>query len=180
MYQFRSKPMMFGPSITSPSPLTSGVQGVPYSFTLNGCGGQPPYTYALISGSLDSGVTLSPSGLISGTPVNAEADVIGLQITDVNGLKGIKQLFVLTFVPSLFLTGETLPTATIGVPYTQNIAGQASGGTPPYTFSLISATGTDTWTVSAAGVINGTPGSAFRVTNTGAFRTTNTGASRVT
>lgn len=180
MRQFYCKSQSFGPRITSISPLTSGVQGTPYSITLAGTGGTPPYTYALISGTLDSGVTLSSSGVIAGTPLNAEADVIGIQLTDANGVKGPVQLFVLTFVPSLFLAGETLPAATNGVPYSQNISGQASGGTPPYTFSLISATGTDSWFVSAAGVITGVPGQAFLVTDTGVPIVTDAGVQLTT
>ena len=180
MNQFRCRPMMYGPSIATPSPLTSGVQGVPYSLTLTGTGGQPPYTYALVSGTLDTGITLSPGGVISGTPVNAEADVIGLVITDANGLKGVKQLFVLTFVPSLFLAGETLPLATLGVPYSQDISGQASGGTPPYVFSLLSSTGTDVWFVTTAGVINGIPGQASLVTDAGVPLVTDAGVQLTT
>ena len=164
MRQFYCKPQSFSPRITSPSPLTSGIQGNPYSYTLTATGGSPPYTYALVSGTLAPGVTLSSSGVFSGTPSTNEVDILGIQVTDAFGVKGPVQLFVLTFVPSLFLAGITLPAATNGVPYSQNISGQASGGTPPYTFSLISATGTDVWFVSAAGVITGTPGQAFLVT----------------
>ncbi len=55
------------------------------------------------------------------------------------------------------LVGETLPAATQGVFYSQNIATQASGGFPPYTFALLSDTGPDTPMVSSAGVITFTP-----------------------
>lgn len=180
MMQLRCKPMGFGPTITNRSPLTSGVQGVPFSLTLTGTGGKPPYTYALIMGTLDSGVTLSASGVFSGTPINSEVDTLGLQITDANGTKGNVQLFILTFVPSLTFVGETLPTATPGVAYSQNISGQASSGTPPYTFTLLSTTGTDIWTVSPSGVINGIPGQAFLVTESGNSLITETTLNLVT
>lgn len=83
----------------------------------------------------------------------------------------------------LVFSGTVLPAATPFTAYTQNISAQAHGGTPPYTFSLLSsAPPGDVWFVSAAGVITGTPGSNTfdRITNTGAFRITNTGANRVT
>ena len=85
-----------------------------------------------------------------------------------------------TIVPLIFV-GETLPTAIPNVAYSQNIAPQASGGAPPYTFTLISQTGPDNWFVSTTGVITGmSTAGAFRVTNTGAQRVINTGDSRIT
>ena len=80
------------------------------------------------------------------------------------------------------MLGETLPAATNGVFYTQNIAGQAKGGTPPYSYTLISTTGGDTWFVSLAGVITGTPVTAgnFLITETGAYLVTETGANLIT
>lgn len=55
--------------------------------------------------------------------------------------------------------GETLPNATIGQPYTQNIASRAIGGKAPITFALVSFSPPgDVYTVSPAGVINGVPG----------------------
>lgn len=44
------------------------ASGVAYSFQLNAAGGTPPYTFAVASGTLPAGLTLSASGLISGTP----------------------------------------------------------------------------------------------------------------
>jgi hypothetical protein len=82
---------------------------------------------------------------------------------------------------ALTLTGLTLPTATPGVAYTQSIAAQAAGGFPPYTFSLISTSGGDTWFVSVAGVITGTPITGnFRVDSLGNLRVDNLGNQRIT
>jgi putative Ig domain-containing protein/matrixin/fibronectin type III domain protein/Ig-like domain-containing protein len=50
---------------TSLAPIT---RGVPYSQQLSATGGSPPYTWSLISGALPAGLSLSSSGLISGTP----------------------------------------------------------------------------------------------------------------
>lgn len=77
--------------------------------------------------------------------------------------------------------GATLPMAFQSIAYSQDISGQARSGTPAYSFTLISASGGDSWSVTAAGVINGTPAvELYRVTNTGAVRSTNTGILRVT
>jgi len=80
----------------------------------------------------------------------------------------------------LVFVGETLPMAFPNVPYSQDISGQVSGNVGPITFTLISALGTDIWTVSPQGVINGTPGLAFRITASGLLRITNAGSLRIT
>jgi len=183
MQQFYCRPVPYGPSILTGSPLPSAIQGQPYSVTLVPRGGTPPYTFALISGSLDVGLTLSLSGVISGTPVFTEVDTLGIQVTDVHGGRGPVQIFSLTIVSSLLLVGETLPPATFGVPYSQNISGQASGGVLPYVFSLLSATGPDTWFVSTTGVITGTPnipGTDFLVTGDGVPIVTDAGVQLTT
>ncbi len=121
MLQFYSKAMAFPPVnlplITTPSPLPQGFQGVPYSQQLTEAGGVAPYTYALIGGSLDSGLSLSASGLIAGTPANAETDSFIVRITDAHGLSS-QTHFNLTVAPSTltFLTSSPLPTATPTVP----------------------------------------------------------------
>jgi hypothetical protein len=78
----------------------------------------------------------------------------------------------------LTLGSETLPAATQGVAYSQNISAQAHGGFAPYTFSLLSTNSpySDVWFVSAAGVITGTPNvTNFLITETGVFIVTETG-----
>lgn len=67
--------------ITSSSPLPLGTQGSAYSFTFAASGGVPPYTWAHTSGALDSGLSFV-NGVISGTPVNAETDSLGVSVTD--------------------------------------------------------------------------------------------------
>ena len=62
-------------SITTTSPLAAGTVGTVYSpVTLAASGGTAPYTWTLAAGSplLPAGLTLSPAGVISGTPTTAE------------------------------------------------------------------------------------------------------------
>jgi hypothetical protein len=54
----------------------------PYSQTLQGTGGIPPYTWSLASGSLGAGLNLSTNGVISGTPVNPGTLVFAVRLTD--------------------------------------------------------------------------------------------------
>ncbi len=46
----------------------TAVNGIPFSFMLAAEGGAAPYTWTLAGGTLPTGLTLSSSGLISGTP----------------------------------------------------------------------------------------------------------------
>lgn len=55
--------------ITTADPLTEGQLGVGYTKTLSAIGGSPPYTWAVLSGSLPPGLNLVSSGVITGTPV---------------------------------------------------------------------------------------------------------------
>ena len=57
------------PVISSTSPLPAGTQGVAYSTTLTASGTAP--TWSVTSGTLPAGLSLSNSGVISGTPTTA-------------------------------------------------------------------------------------------------------------
>lgn len=88
------------PIITTTSPLPNGIQGAAYSTTLAASGGTPGYTWAKIAGTLDVGLSLNgATGVISGTPVNAEVDSITIQVTDSLGGTGT-QVFSLTVAAS--------------------------------------------------------------------------------
>ena len=50
------------------SSLPSGVRATPYAATLTAAGGSAPYTWSVESGTLPTGLTLSSSGTIAGTP----------------------------------------------------------------------------------------------------------------
>jgi hypothetical protein len=164
--------------ITSSASLPVGEVGVSYALTFNAIGGVAPYTWSAVSP--PGGLSLSAAGTLSGIPTTAASTIFNVTVTDTAGSHFVLTCSI-TILAAVILTGETLPTATNGVFYTQDISGQASLGLPPYTFSVVSATGSDLWTVTSAGVINGVPGAANeRITNTGDYRVTNTGDYRVT
>lgn len=71
--------------------LPSANSGQYYSFQLNATGGSYPYTYALSSGSLPSGLSLSYSGLLTGTPYCGSSQSFGIQVTDSLGRRGVNQ-----------------------------------------------------------------------------------------
>jgi len=65
--------------------LPAGITGTPYTRQLVASGGVPPYTWSLASGTtLPPGLTLSASGLISGTPTAAGTFPFTVQVQDVS------------------------------------------------------------------------------------------------
>jgi type VI secretion system secreted protein VgrG len=74
------------PVITlSPAVLPAGTVGVAYNQTLTGSGGTAPYTFAVTSGTLPAGLTLSAAGVLSGTPTAAGAPSVTIRGTDALG-----------------------------------------------------------------------------------------------
>jgi PKD repeat protein len=68
----------------TPATLPGGAVGTAYSQTLTASGGTGPYTFAA-SGSLPPGLTLSPTGALSGTPTESGSFSFTVTATDVNG-----------------------------------------------------------------------------------------------
>ncbi len=67
----------------SPSALWRGVAGDAWSTTtITATGGVGPYTFAVTSGALPAGLTLTPAGVLSGTPTVAGTYVFDVTATD--------------------------------------------------------------------------------------------------
>ena len=80
------------PQITSS--LTNGITGIAYSSQLQVVGGTPPYTWTIANGSqpLPSALSLSTSGLISGTPATNGTFSFIVRETDSNAVSVTKSL----------------------------------------------------------------------------------------
>lgn len=75
--------------VSKPEPLTiltnslpNGTVNSPYSANLEANGGTLPYKWAIISGSLPVGLSLTSAGLISGTPGASGTSSFTVQVTD--------------------------------------------------------------------------------------------------
>jgi hypothetical protein len=69
------------------SNVRDGIKGTAYAETLVGIGGFTPYTYALTSGSLPTGLTLHAStGVIDGTPTVVGSSTFTITVTDSHGV----------------------------------------------------------------------------------------------
>lgn len=56
--------------------------GVPANVQIEVCCASAPYTFTLYSGTMPAGLSLSSSGVISGTPTTVTDDVIFVRATD--------------------------------------------------------------------------------------------------
>ncbi len=68
-------------SISSTSPFR-GTVGTPYAKPIEQIGGMPPFTWTLVSGQLPAGLTLTPSGLITGTPATVGSATFKVSVVD--------------------------------------------------------------------------------------------------
>jgi alpha-tubulin suppressor-like RCC1 family protein len=65
--------------------LPPGVQGTPYSATVQVSGGEPPYNWSATG--LPGGLTIDPaSGTIAGTPSSSGGSIVALTVTDADGI----------------------------------------------------------------------------------------------
>lgn len=80
--------------ITNDSQLPQAYAGSPYNVALIGAGGTAPYTFSIADGDLPDGLTLSTSGIISGTATQLVTRDINFRITDANGRICQKAMFI--------------------------------------------------------------------------------------
>ena len=161
----------------TPGTLPNGTQATAYSQTVGATGGTAPYSFAVISGALPTGLSLNTSsGAISGTPSASGAYNFTIRATDANSNIG-SQAYTVNIAPvPLTVNPTTLPNGTQGSVYTQTVT--TSGGTGPYTYTVTSGalpaglsinvnSGAITGTPSAAGPYNFTIQSTDSTSNTG-------------
>ena len=91
--------------------LADGAVNTPYSVSLNATGGLPPYQFTLESGGLPTGLTLAPSGAISGDPTWGETTTFTVRVEDANLDVAMRELEI---------TISPFVGADFGHPYLQN------------------------------------------------------------
>jgi hypothetical protein len=131
-------PTAIPPTITTPDPLPGAVVSAPYSQTLTAVGGAGGFSWGFASGSSFPGLTVSPDGVLSGTPQAFTEEPFPLRIkaTDTNGDSHTKVLNITVSLTAESPTPTHSPTPTLsGTP----TATQTRSATPTR-----SATGTAT------------------------------------
>lgn len=152
----------------SPTVLTQPQVGVLFSQTLSTAGGAGPYTYAVTSGSMPTGMGLV-SNVISGTPTVAGAYSLTITSTDANGFS-VSQTYSGTVG-----AGKPVPaasSATVAYGSSNNaITASISGGTPT---SLTISTAALHGTASTSGTtLSYTPNAGYTGADSFSYTATN-------
>ncbi len=128
------------PTITTTSPLPNGPVGVLYSQQISASSGTPPYVFDMNNN--PPGITISQSGVLSGTPTKAGTFSFNIGVNDSLGAQTVAP-FKVTFatpiselqVSPLSLTFNVSPNG--NPPPTQAISVvPANGATPPVNFQV--------------------------------------------
>ena len=144
-------------SITSPGTLPSGTVGQSYTQTLTAAG-TPPYRWT--AAQIPAGLTLdATTGILSGTPTTAGAFSLAVQVTDAAQTSATATLgLTINPAPVTITTVSPLFTGTVGVAYAQTFS--ATGGKPPYSWSIVSGSTGGLTLDPNSGVLQGTPQNA--------------------
>lgn len=122
------------PQVTTTS-LPSGTVGAAYSQILGASGGTSPLTWNVSSGALPTGLSLSSTGVVSGTPTVAGTSNFTVRVTDAYGVFDDQVLSIaVNATPTVTITTTSLLGATLTTAYSQTLA--AMGGTSPFTWSI--------------------------------------------
>ena len=140
-------------TIVTPS-LAGGQTGTAYAATLSAVSGSAPYTWSLAAGALPSGLSLSTTGELSGTPTTAGTAAFTVRVTDASSATATRA-YNLAVTGVLEITTSILPDARTGVPYDTTLA--VSGGTGPFAWSASAGALPPGLSLSSSGVLAGTP-----------------------
>jgi large repetitive protein len=148
--------------------------GQPYSLQLLAKAGCDLYRWEVTNGSLPAGLTMSSSGLVTGTPTASGPTQPWVTVHDLLPSEGgypwcggdnqSQRQFVFTAVPGLSIQNQSVPGGTMGQPYSVTFTALSVTNTNPVQGSPADAT----WsvqsgnlpagvTLSSQGVLSGTP-----------------------
>ena len=148
--------------------LPNGTVGTAYNQAIATSGGKRPFVFTISAGSLPDGLNIDAAqGTISGSPMTAGNFSFTVKVTDKDGSTD-SQAYQVTINPApLTITTGSLPGGTLGTAYSQTLT--AAGGSGGYTWATTSGSLPAGLTLSAGGIISGTPTGAtsnFTVTVT--------------
>lgn len=144
------------PTITvNPTTLPAGTRGTAYSRTFTQTGTTGAITWSRSAGTLPPGLTLSASGVLSGTPTQAGSFSFTVRAADSGGCSGTRAYTLTINCPTITVNPATLPAGTRGTAYSRTFT--QTGGVGAIAWSRSAGTLPTGLTLSAAGVLSGTP-----------------------
>jgi hypothetical protein len=154
----------FAAPLTIVSTSLPNISALFYDTQLQGFGGQPSYTWSAVFPAGAAGLSISASGLITGTlsspPGSSPTDLgnVAVTLTDQRGpSSAVTVQLDLTYNNNLSITTPSLGIATVtDDPNGYAFQMQAASGTPPYTWNLVTGTLPTGITLSSSGLLSGT------------------------
>jgi choice-of-anchor A domain-containing protein len=145
-----------GPTLSCSS-VTSGEVGVTFnSGAMTVTGGTSPYTFSVV-GTLPAGLTLNAStGAVTGTPTAAGSFTI--KVVDANGVSATGTCAI-TIIAGPTLSCSSVTSGEVGVAFNSG-AMTVTGGTSPYTFSVVGTLPAGLTLNATTGAVTGTPTAA--------------------
>jgi hypothetical protein len=134
---------------------TAGTAITPINFAVTG--GTPGFIWTISNGALPNGVSLNPAGVLAGTPAAPGAYNFTVAVTDLLGVSAtlnLSMMVVPAATPIEITTGPLAGFVNYAYPATLLAA---TGGTPPYTWSVSGIPGMN---VTPDGVLTGFPTAA--------------------
>ncbi len=166
--------------ILSPVSLANPTVGTAYAQNLAASGGTTTYSFAVTSGSLPAGMTLTSTGALSGTPTASGTFNFTVTATDsstgTGPYTGSSAYTVTVNPPALTLTpaSGTTVNGTAGSPVSATFA--AANGSSPYTYAISAGALPPGVTLSSTGTLSGTPTAAGNFSFTVRATDSSTGA----
>jgi hypothetical protein len=150
----------------TPASLPQAQAGVAYTQTVTATGAA---SYSVQTGNLPSGLALNAAtGVLSGMATAAGTYNFTVQATAAGGCSGTRAYTLTVTCPAVTLSPTSLPAGTVNTAYEQSLSATPAGN---YSFARTGGSLPPGLTLSAAGVLSGTPTTAgsytFTVTATG-------------
>jgi hypothetical protein len=160
------------PRVTTAS-LASATESSSYDETLEATGGRTPYTWSVPSGNLPDGLALDwQTGTISGTAALYGDYVFTVQVEDATGATGRQPLsiHVARSIPAVKIQTVQVAPGMETIPYGQVL--EATGGSGWYSWSVTAGALPPGLSLSADGMIGGTPAATLTGPHASATSTT--------
>ena len=135
--------------------LPTAKVGTPFTYTFPLIDGNASFNWTIISGTLPSGLSLNPAGIITGTPTATSSASFTVQAVDNIGRVTTYPLTLNVNPSALLITTDMLPTGTIGTSYNSLLT--STGGLASYDWTLSSGILPAGLTLDSNGRIQGTP-----------------------